>query len=131
MSYCIRKFALAFTLSWVLVAGALLIINEGDGALALPSLYVVPVYIKFERGFDSPITPLFLILCLGSVCLQVLLGWFLERGAVRLLGEPSFIRRALWQLVILIAQILIIICAVRILSQSEGIKLCNLSFNRW
>ena len=111
-----RNFVLSFLVAWALVEVVLSIVSPSGGWLALPALYVAPTYIKLGKGFDDPITSLFVVLCIVSVCGQLVIGWFTERVVARVISQPSFSQRVLWQACALIGQIIVVICMVRVLT---------------
>ena len=111
-----NKFVLSFLVAWTLVDVVLSIVSPNGGWFALPALYVAPTYIKLGKGFDGPITSFFVVLCILSVCVQLIVSWVTERIVTRVINQPSFAQRVLWQGGALIGQIIVVICVVRVLT---------------
>lgn len=111
-----KIFVLSFLIAWALGEIVLSIVSPSGGWLALPALYVAPTYIMMGKGFDGPITSFFVVLCIVSVCVQLAVGWSAERVIKRVINQPSFTQRVLWQAGALIGQIIVVICVVRVLT---------------
>ena len=111
-----RSLGLAcWTVFGIYVLGTVAFGFQGLGFLA--ALYVAPVYVLLEKSFDRPIDIWLIMGCFLSATLSILILAVLDSLVLlRLRGSLILLRRVILQIAFYIAQVVVVILALRLLT---------------